>query len=311
LLGQKHSYDAYYNLLWDTAVNYDKKRKSRRVDFHDTVDSTQSVGEDLYDTPGSHDSDILNDHAIDLPVDMFLNNHEQRRPFSQGQSPPGRVNIDHDIFRSLPQSVKDAIFAHNKSLPGNQSAGSGTQTHFKSGKAPAKRLPMQPPRRPPMKTRGVHFTEHEYEDDLIDHEEVDPGPPDNHPDDTQLIDAITGGEQDVHNDADIRNVLSAYKMKQTTRPRKDKDKQEAKVHKVTINGHEHYREVNAHVTYRVSKSISNRTGSLVDRGANGGVAGNDVKVWSRTGRKVDVAGIDNHTMNDPLPTLYRLTPYLI
>jgi hypothetical protein len=150
-----------------------------------------------------------------------------------------------------------------------------------------------------MKTRGVHFTEHEYEDDIIDHKEVDPAPPlDNNPNDTHLIDAITGGDNDTHNDADIHNVLSAYKMKQTIRPRKDKDKQEAKVHIITVNGHDYYRKVNQHITFRACKSISNRTGSLVDRRANGGVAGNDVKVWSPTGRKVDVAGIDNQTMND-------------
>ncbi len=40
------------------------------------------------------------------------------------------------------------------------------------------------------------------------------------------------------------------------------------------------------------------SGSLVDRGANGGLAGSDVKVLHKTGRFVDIAGIDNHTLND-------------
>jgi hypothetical protein len=34
--------------------------------------------------------------------------------------------------------------------------------------------------------------------------------------------------------------------------------------------------------------------SLIDRGANGGVAGTDVCVILKTGRVVDITGIDNH-----------------
>ena len=48
--------------------------------------------------------------------------------------------------------------------------------------------------------------------------------------------------------------------------------------------------------------ISNHTiqgrGSLVDRGANGGIAGSDTRVIFRHLRKVDVTGIDNHEMTD-------------
>ena len=35
-------------------------------------------------------------------------------------------------------------------------------------------------------------------------------------------------------------------------------------------------------------------GSLVDRGANGGIPGNDSRIISRTDRTVDISGIDNH-----------------
>ena len=37
-------------------------------------------------------------------------------------------------------------------------------------------------------------------------------------------------------------------------------------------------------------------GSLVDRGANGGIAGADVHVLERTGRNVPVTGIDDHEL---------------
>ncbi len=53
------------------------------------------------------------------------------------------------------------------------------------------------------------------------------------------------------------------------------------------------------VTYNVS--LHNSTGprgALIDRGANGGVAGDDVRPISWTDRKVDVTGLDNHEITD-------------
>jgi hypothetical protein len=41
-----------------------------------------------------------------------------------------------------------------------------------------------------------------------------------------------------------------------------------------------------------------RTGALVDRGANGGIAGDDVWIFNCTGQQVDVQGIDNHQIVD-------------
>ena len=55
---------------------------------------------------------------------------------------------------------------------------------------------------------------------------------------------------------------------------------------------------NAKRTYRVTKvSISkNQRGTLVDRGANGGILGNDAHVILQHQQEVDVTGIDNHAM---------------
>ena len=61
------------------------------------------------------------------------------------------------------------------------------------------------------------------------------------------------------------------------------------------------RQVNlAHMEYRVSfhDSITVNSMSLIDRGANGGVAGDDMRVIFRTNRSVDIKGIDNHHVND-------------
>ena len=52
--------------------------------------------------------------------------------------------------------------------------------------------------------------------------------------------------------------------------------------------------MNAHITYHVAQANQAKHGSLVDRGANGGLAGSDVRVLSTSSRKCTVTGIDNH-----------------
>ena len=62
------------------------------------------------------------------------------------------------------------------------------------------------------------------------------------------------------------------------------------------------------ILYRVRAHDTSSNASLVDRGANGGIAGNDVKIIERLNRRVDVQGIDNHQMNDiPIVTAGGVT----
>ena len=46
----------------------------------------------------------------------------------------------------------------------------------------------------------------------------------------------------------------------------------------------------------MSKHSSSHYGSLIDRVANDGLAGSDVRILERTGRTVSVTGIDNHEL---------------
>ena len=57
-------------------------------------------------------------------------------------------------------------------------------------------------------------------------------------------------------------------------------------------------QANAHVTYSVDKHHMDKPGSLIDRGANGGVAGADVRVIASTHRAVNVQGISEHQVTD-------------
>ena len=51
-----------------------------------------------------------------------------------------------------------------------------------------------------------------------------------------------------------------------------------------------------HFTYHVAQASQAKRGSLVDRGANGGLARSDVRILSRSSRKCTVTGIDSHNL---------------
>ena len=52
--------------------------------------------------------------------------------------------------------------------------------------------------------------------------------------------------------------------------------------------------MNAHITYHVAQAKQAKHGSLVDRGATGGLADSNVRVLSTSSRKCTVTVIDNH-----------------
>ena len=56
------------------------------------------------------------------------------------------------------------------------------------------------------------------------------------------------------------------------------------------------RSINHHFTYHIAQASQAKHGSLADRGANGGLAGSDVRILSRSPRKCTVTGIDSHEL---------------
>ena len=56
------------------------------------------------------------------------------------------------------------------------------------------------------------------------------------------------------------------------------------------------RSINHHFTYHVAQASQVKHDSLVDKGANGGLAGSDVRILSRSSRKCTVTGIDSHEL---------------
>ena len=56
------------------------------------------------------------------------------------------------------------------------------------------------------------------------------------------------------------------------------------------------RSINHHFTYHIAQASQAKHGSLVARGANGGLAGSDVSILSISSRKCTVTGIDSHEL---------------
>ena len=104
---------------------------------------------------------------------------------------------------------------------------------------------------------------------------------------------------------ELRRTLSTSLATPPGRPDgKSIRKTKVKQHEVTIDGRL-YRSVNNHkIVYHVSKSsTSNNNDSLQDRGANGGIAGRNVRVLSSSHKYVNVEGIGNHQItNIPIVT---------
>ena len=83
----------------------------------------------------------------------------------------------------------------------------------------------------------------------------------------------------------MNNALQAYNV--MTSPTSD-----ATPHQIKL--------VHIHLYYHVAQAKQAQHASLVDRGANGGLAGSDGRVLSKSSRKCIVTGIDKHQINEIL-----------
>ena len=110
--------------------------------------------------------------------------------------------------------------------------------------------------------------------------------------DTTLL-ANTNSLHDSHiSPADIRKVLSTTNISNPTQ----KVKTPPGSATVTIDGLK-YRQCNTIMTYRVSEHKHKSNSSLVDRGSNGGIVGNDVRrIATCSDKAVNIMGIANYQL---------------
>ena len=100
----------------------------------------------------------------------------------------------------------------------------------------------------------------------------------NIPDDT-ILDFLNS---QLHTSEDLYQALQAYQAYQVPSPQDSTMTPEWSI--------------NHHFTYHIAQASQAQHGSLVDIGANGGLAGSDVRILSRSSRKCTVTGSDSHEL---------------
>ena len=218
--------------------------------------------------------------GIDLPPDEFYQVHalSSRHPPSQrpGQPsrPPFRPQSQHSghtkpirrydgpiflppqIFKLLSQDAMKALKAYNTEAI----------SRFHQRKVHSTEIvetPQDDPPGPPVP-----------ENDLPDLPESDLDNPDD-----PILDFVNS---QCHSSEDLDQALQAYQAYQVQSPQDSTNTPE--------------RSINHHFTYHIAQASQAKHGSLVDRGANGGLAGSDVRILSRSSRKCTVTGIDSHEL---------------
>ena len=137
------------------------------------------------------------------------------------------------------------------------------------------------------KKRGIHVTDITDQvlsiaETNISEEQVETNQDEDEPEDgtDPILDYINSQH---HQEDDMNHALQAYNIMSS--PFSDAISQRS------INS------VHTHLLYHVAQAKQAQHGSLVDRGANGGLAGSDVRILSKSSRKCTVTGIDEHQIN--------------
>ena len=269
------SYETYYDLLINACVRYDKTKKAnigkRRNVYNTHIDDT------YVDHPTACIDHVPNSpyEGIDLPPDGFYQVHtlSSRHPPSPRPGNPSRPSFRPQPQNSGPQKsigrYDSPIF-----LPPqiykllSQDAMKTLKTYNTEA---IKRLHQ----------RKVHNTE------IVEHPimtllgllYLKPDLPESDLDipDDPILDFVNS---QCHSSVDLDQTLQAYQAYQVPCPQDS-----TMILEWTINNH---------FTYYVAQASQGKHGSLVDRGANGGFAGSDMKILSRSSRKCTVTGIDSH-----------------
>ena len=186
------------------------------------------------------------------------------RPQSQQSGPPkpfkkydGPIYLPPQIYKLLSQDAMKALKAYNTEAI----------NRFHQKKAHSTEIvetPQNDPPEPPVP-----------DNDHSDLTESDLDIPDD-----PILDYFVNRQH--HNSEDLDQTLQAYQAYQVPCPQDSVEIPE--------------RTINHQYTYHVAQAFLAKHSSLVDRGANGGLAGSDVRVLSVSSRNCTVNGIDSHEL---------------
>ena len=274
------SYDTYYDLLINACTRYDKTKKAN-IGKQRNVYATK-MDETYVDSPTACIDDVPDSPygGIDLPSDEFYQVHAlaSRHPPShrpvQPTRPPfrpppqnprptnpirrydGPIFLPPQIYRLLSEDAMKSLKAYN------------TEANNRFHK------------------RNVRNTEI-----VEEHQDDPPGPPVSENDIPDLPESDLNISDDptldfvnsqCHSSEDLDQALHSYQAYQIPCPQDS-----------TVTPE---RSINHLFTYPVAQASQAKHGSLVDRGATGGLAGSDVRILFRSSRKCIVTGIDSHEL---------------
>ena len=274
--GRSLTYEEYLSLLLSAATTYDiqfaSKKQKRQVFNHSIVDYDDDIfvaeEDDYYD--------------IDAPVSVILANSTERRNKYHGGNGKQNVRMPRDKWFSLDTKSKeiwDKLDDKAKSIILGYDSGNNTSSP-------------KPFNKPSSFQRKVNLHEMSAYDFIqaYSHQLDTSTPEDSTTASSNDHDTPTDDGQD-DNDTRIVNAATSSSSKL---PPGDIRRVVSKSSKRMVNKCE----------YCVSAHRHTSPMSLVDRGANGGVAGADVRVIFKTSRTVDIKGIDNHQVVDvPIGTV--------
>ena len=271
------SYDTYYDLLINGCAGYDKTKKAnigkRRNVYATNIDET-------YIDPPTTCIDHVPDSpygGIDLPPDEFYQVHalSSRDPPSQRPGQPSRLPFRPQSQHSGPtkpiRRYNGPIFLppqiykllSQDAIKALKAYNAEAITRFHQSKVHNTEIVEKPQDDPP----GPPVPENDLPESDLDI-----------PDDP-ILDFVNS---QCHSSEDLDQALQAYQEYQVPCPQDSTMTPE--------------RSINHHFTYHIAQASQAKHGSLVDRGANGGLAGSDVRILSRSYGKCTVTGIDSHEL---------------
>ena len=264
--GRDLTYDQYVELLKSAASTYDaqfvpKLRSAARAPRRAVYEHDLLFAEDL-DDEASHD--------IDSAVDVIDAHFHDR----SANMPGGRWS----------RLSKDARMTWDTLSAGDKKIILGIES----------RAPPPTPRKSNLHeitaydfiTANLHDLRLGSEGDVDDADNEPESPRDSPSEDATLLANATKREK--LSPADLRRVLSSSVSRYAGKPNDDHSTKE-----MIVDGKK-FRQINVAQTYRVSEHKTALYDSLADRGANGGVAGEDTRMINTSERRVDIRGIDNH-----------------
>ena len=300
---QPLDYASYFALLLSAAVQHDKRHQSsikRNNRVQHTINYLDMDFQDFESMTGPSPDDY---------GDSYFDGFEVHRAFQQpnrSQPPPRnfqprnqqRPYIPPDLWHALPKEAQEVL--RNYGSKDNPAPNARN-----TPKLMAKLHDFQPADDP-----GIGYEDQEPPSDGFaypdHHDELESGPPAPDPapvEDVQPLLAFLSNQRKIPPN-DIRRVLSPPGNAQQPAP-KNKAQNAAK-HTIILDGVT-YKQAMHCINFRVSAHSSTKAATLVDRGANGGMAGSDVRLIETGERCADVSGINDHQISNlPISTVAGL-----